>query len=207
MFYEIKVHGHIRVEPKLFSEQNETAIMAALQKRFDGFISKELGVVIGVTGVEQIGQGVIIPGDGAAYYDTSFKVLAFKPELQEVVLGKITDIADFGAFINIGPIDGMIHVSQTMDDFVSFAKSNVLTGKDTKKTLKVTDRCRARIIAVSYKDMSNPKIGLTMRQQKLGALQWLEEDAKKSVKKAAEPKELKSKDAKAPKEKKEKGKK
>ena len=80
----------------------------------------------------------------------------------------------------------MIHVSQTMDDFVSFSKSNVLTGKDSNKVLKVGDPCRARIIAVSYKDITNPKIGLTMRQHRLGALPWIEEDLKMEKKKAKE---------------------
>jgi DNA-directed RNA polymerase subunit E' len=72
----------------------------------------------------------------------------------------------------------MIHISQTMDDFVSFAKEKVLTGKDTKRILKIDDICRARVIAVSYKDLANPKIGLTMRQQGLGKLEWLTEEPK-----------------------------
>ena len=182
MFYEIKVKGHVRVDPVFFNENTEDAIKAALRQRFEGFISKELGVVIGVTDVDDVGEGVIIPGDGAAYYDTNFNILSFKPEMQEVVLGKILDVTDFGAFINIGPIDGMIHVSQTMDDYVSFAKSNVLTGKESKKSLKTNDRCRARVVAVSYKDLSNPKIGLTMRQHRLGALQWVDDDLKKEKK-------------------------
>jgi len=46
----------------------------------------------------------------------------------------------------------MIHVSQTMDDFVSFSKEKTLAGKESKKTLKINDICRARIIAVSFKD-------------------------------------------------------
>jgi len=183
MFYEIEVKGHVRVPPEMFEEKTEKAIMTSLNHQFDGFISKELGVVMGVTDVNDINEGIIIPGDGAAYYDCRFKVLAYRPELNEVTLGKINDITDFGAFINIGPIDGMIHVSQTMDDYVSFSKSNVLAGKESKKTLKVNDLCRARIIAVSYKDISNPKIGLTMRQHRLGALTWLEEDLKKEAKK------------------------
>lgn len=189
MFYEIETRGHVRVHPKLFDEDNEVAILKSLNEQFNGFISKDIGVVIGVVGIKDIREGVIIPGDGAAYYDTVFSILSFKPELQEVVLGKVSDITDFGAFINIGPIDGMIHVSQTMDDFVSFSKSNILTGKDSKKNLKVGDNCRARIIAVSYKDISNPKINLTMRQAKLGALQWIEEDMKKADKKSAAPAE------------------
>jgi DNA-directed RNA polymerase subunit E' len=133
---------------------------------------------------------VIIPGDGASYYKTKFELIVFKPELQEVVLGKIKDIAEFGAFIGLGPIEGMIHVSQTMDDFVSFAKDKVLAGKDSKRSLKVGDSCRARIIAVSYKDINNPKLGLTMRQPRLGKLEWLKED---NTPKAAPKKEKEAK--------------
>ncbi len=62
---------------------------------------------------------------------------------------------------------------------MSFSKSNVLTGKESKKNLKVGDQCRARIIAVSYKDISNPKIGLTMRQHRLGAVNWIDDQLKK----------------------------
>ncbi len=196
MFYEIETRGHIRVHPRLFDEDNEVAILKSLNEQFNGFISKDIGVVIGVVGIKDIREGVIIPGDGAAYYDTVFSILSFKPELQEVILGKVSDITDFGAFINIGPIDGMIHVSQTMDDFVSFAKSNVLTGKDSKKSLKVGDNCRARIIAISYKDISNPKINLTMRQAKLGALQWIEDELKRVEKKPAPAEKEKKKEKK-----------
>ena len=193
MFYEVEAKGHVRVHPTLFNEDIEVAILKSLNEQFNGFISKDMGVVVGVVNIKEVREGVIIPGDGAAYYDTVFSVLSFKPELQEVVLGRVTDITDFGAFINIGPIDGMIHVSQAMDDFVSFAKSNVLTGKDSKRSLKVGDNCRARIIAVSYKDISNPKINLTMRQMRLGALQWIEDDLKKGEKKPVVEKETKEK--------------
>lgn len=182
MFYEVEAKGHVRVLPKFFGDDNNEAIMKSLSKQYDGFISKDFGVVIGVTDIKEVNEGIIIPGDGAAYYNTVFTMLTYKPELQEVVLGKIADITDFGAFITIGPIDGMIHVSQTMDDFVSFGKSNVLTGKESKHNLKVGDLCRARIIAVSYKDLSNPRIGLTMRQHRLGALTWIDDDLKKEKK-------------------------
>ncbi len=182
MFYELEVKGHIRVPPSSFAQDTKEAVLKRLNSKFDGFMSKDLGIVIGVSEVLSIGDGVIIPGDGAVYYDTTFKILTFKPELQELVLGRITDITDFGAFIDIGPIDGMIHVSQTMDDFVSFSKSNVLSGKESKKVLKVSDSCRARIIAISFKDPLNPKIGLTMRQPMLGNMKWIEEELKKKSK-------------------------
>ena len=186
MFYRITARDHIRVPPKILNLSKEESVIKMIKKKFDGFISQDLGIVIDVSKVNQIGEGVIIPGDGAPYYDTTFELLTFKPELQEVVLGRVRDIADFGAFISLGPIEGMIHVSQTMDDFVSFSKDKVLVGKETKRTLKVNDLCRARIIAVSFKEITNPKLGLTMRQPFLGKLEWALETAKKTTAKEKE---------------------
>src|SRR3989344_3849729 len=178
MFYEITAKSHVRVPPALMKENIKKALLQRLNEQFEGYINNEIGFVIHVTDIVKVGEGKIIAGDGAPYFETDFKFLTFIPELQEVAIGKITDITNFGAFINLGPVDGMIHVSQTMDDFISFSKTKVLTGKETKRTLKVGDRCRARIIAVSYKDITNPKIGLTMRQHGLGNLKWLEDEKK-----------------------------
>jgi len=189
VFYKTQLTDHIRVAPKFFGLPVTQSIIQAIKQKYNGYIDQDIGIVIDVVSVGEINEGVIIPGDGASYYQTDFEVITYKPELQEVVVGRIKDIADFGAFISLGPIEGMIHISQTMDDFVSFAKDKVLSGKDSKKTLKVGDKCRARIIAVSFKDVNNPKLGLTMRQPGLGRLDWLDEEK-------AEPKEEKKEDKK-----------
>jgi DNA-directed RNA polymerase subunit E' len=196
MFYKVELRDHIRVPPNLFNLPLEDAVIKRIKTKYSGYISKDLGIVIDVPGVKEIGEGVLIPGDGASYYDVSFELLTFKPEMQEVMVGRIKDVAEFGAFVNIGPIDGMIHISQTMDDFVSFSKDKTLAGKESKRILKVNDLCRARIIAVSFKDALNPKLGLTMRQQGLGRLDWIKEETeerspKKEEKETKEKKEKK----------------
>lgn len=196
MFYKAQVKDHIRVPPKMFDIPMEEAVLKRIKQKYTGYIDKDLGIIIDASKVNDIKEGVIIAGDGAPYYETVFELLTFKPEIQEVVFGKIKDIADFGAFINIGPIDGMIHISQTMDDFVSFSKEKSLSGKETKRSLKVGDRCRARIIAVSFKELTNPKLGLTMRQIGLGKLEWIAEDHKKEESKKEEKKEDKKEDKK-----------
>ena len=183
MYYKIELKDHIRVPPNLFDLDVHEAILKRIKKKYDGYISNDLGIVIDVSDVKEVGEGVIIPGDGSSYFEAKFELLTFKPEMQEVIVGKIKDIVDFGAFITLGPIDGMIHVSQTMDDFVSFSKEKTLAGKESKRTLKINDVCRARIIAVSFKDPYNPKLGLTMRQQGLGRLDWIAEEDEKDVKK------------------------
>ncbi len=180
MFYLAEVEDHVRVEPRHFGLATKDAVSEQLQESYVKTMHKDLGFVISVIGVQEVGEGIIIPGDGAAYYKSVFTVLVWKPELHELVPGTIKEITNFGAFIQIGPTQGMIHVSQTMEDFVSLSKTGSLQGKVTKRALVVGDNCLARIVAISYK-AGEPKIGLTMRQPGLGKLEWLEENKKKAV--------------------------
>ncbi len=178
MFYLLEVEDHVRVEPKHFGLPTHEAIEKQLNETYVNSISKDLGFVVSVLSVDSVDDGVIIPGDGAAYYRSVFKVLAWKPELHELVYGTIADIATFGAFMQIGPAQGMIHISQTMEDYVSLNKQGTLSGKASKRVIAKGDDCMARIVAISYKG-GEPKIGLTMRQPGLGKVEWMKEDKKK----------------------------
>jgi len=179
MFYEVLVTDHVRVEPNKFGMDTDAAVRAQLEESFSGFQDKDIGTVVAVLDVQEVQEGIIIPGDGAAYYESTFKLIVFKPELQELIYGTVEEITSFGAFMSMGPIRGMIHISQTMDDFVSYSDTGVLTGKDGKKTLQQGDKCIARIVAISYKG-EDPKIGLTMRQPGLGKLDWVKAEKEKS---------------------------
>ena len=186
MFYITEVEDYVRVEPKLFGLPTVDAVENQLLETYSEYYDKEMGGVIAVIEVLDVGEGVIIPGDGATYYNSRFKVLTWKPELQELVYGTISEITNFGAFIDLGVINGMIHVSQTMDDFVTVSKAGSLSGKSSKRILKQGDLCLAKIVAISHKGRE-PKIGLTMRQPGLGKLEWIKEDKvkkEKAVKKA-----------------------
>lgn len=181
MFYIAEVEDYVRVDPKLFGMKTNEAVDQQLRETYADYYDKQLGKVIEIIEVLSVGEGVIIPGDGAAYYNSSFKLLVWKPELQELTYGIVSEITDFGAFMDMGAMKGMIHISQTMDDFVSFSKAESLLGKSSKRSLKSGDLCLARIVAISHKG-DTPKIGLTMRQPGLGKLEWLQEDKLKKDK-------------------------
>ena len=183
MFYLVEVDDYVRVEPKLFGLPTSEAVDKQLRETYADYYSKELGKVVTIIEVLNVGEGVIIPGDGAAYYNSTFKLLVWRPVLQELVFGSIAEITSFGAFIGMGVLQGMIHISQTMDDFVSFSKTNSLSGKVSKRNLKIDDLCVARIVAISHRG-DEAKIGLTMRQPGLGKLEWIKEDQIKKEKDA-----------------------
>ena len=199
MYNVAKVGDTVRIPPEMFGEDLNKVVEELVQKTFEGSMRKNHGIIVVVDNVEPVGDGIVIHGDGAMYQKVAFDALTFKPELQEVLDGIVCEIVEFGAFCHIGPLDALIHMSQIMNDYVEVdSESEVIVGKEKKKTLKTGDPVRARVVAVSMNELSarESKIGLTMRQPSLGAHEWLHEPEEKEAKKKEEEKTKEDKKAK-----------
>ncbi len=183
MFKLITLQDTIRIPPETFGNPLEQVGRDQVKTKYEGIVDEELGYVIAVTRVEVSPIGKIIPGDGATYHRVTFSLLTFYPIIQEIVEGDVVEIADFGAFVRIGPVDALLHVSQLIDDYMSYdEKQGVLLGKETKRRLTNGDQLRVRITAVSLgRAGSSGKIGVTARQPFLGKLEWLKLDAAKAA--------------------------
>jgi DNA-directed RNA polymerase subunit E' len=182
MYKIVTVKEKIRVPPEKLTMKVKDAVKESIADQMEGIVDQRVGIILSVIAVDEVGEGKIIAGDPGVFYVSTFKLLAFKPELQELAYGEVIDNTEFGSFVRVGPMDGLIHISQLMDDFVSYDnKNSVFLGKESKRTLKEGDLIRARIIAVSTGKEDN-KMGLTMRQPLLGSLAWIEEEKKKKGK-------------------------
>jgi len=182
VFKLITLQDTIRIPPETFGSPLEKVGREQVKAKYEGIVDEDLGYVIAVTHIEVSPIGKIIPGDGATYHKVTFSLLTFYPVIQEIVEGDVVEIADFGAFVRIGPVDALLHVSQLMDDYISYdEKQGVLLGKETKRKLASGDQVRVRITAVSLgRAGSSGKIGLTARQPFLGKLEWIKQDVAKT---------------------------
>jgi DNA-directed RNA polymerase subunit E' len=187
MYMMVKVEDTIRIPPERFSENLDKVTEEIVQQTFEGTMRKRHGVVVVAANIQPVGHGIVIHGDGAMYQKVSFDALTFNPMLQEVLDGVVCEIVEFGAFCHIGPLDALVHMSQIMNDYVEVdPDSEMIVGKEKKKTLKTGDSIRARVVAVSLNELSarESKIGLTMRQPALGAHEWLMESKMPAEKEA-----------------------
>ena len=197
------IEGTVRIPPYRFDEPLEDVAIETLNEEYVGQLDKNLGLMVGAVSIEDIGEGVLIMGDGAAYHNVVFNAIFFKPEQQEIVEGEVTDITEFGAFVRIGPMEGLVHVSQVTDDYINYDSRNAsLLGNESGKILTEGDRIRARIVTLSLKGKSikesarivtlslkgksikESKIGLTMRQPNLGKFEWIQSEKNKAQEKA-----------------------
>ena len=177
------IEGTVRIPPYRFDDPLEDVAIETLNEEYIGQLDKKLGLMVGAFNIEKIGEGVLIMGDGAAYHNVVFNAIFFKPEQQEIVEGEVNDITEFGAFVKIGPMEGLVHVSQVTDDYINYdLKNSSLIGNESKKILSEGDKIRARIVTLSLKGKSikESKIGLTMRQPNLGKFEWIEAEKNKA---------------------------
>jgi len=181
LFKIVTLEGTIRIPPEKFGKPIETVGYEQLKMKYEGMVDEEFGYVIAVTKINVNPIGKIIPGDGATYHKVEFSLLTFYPKIQEVVEGEVVEIADFGAFVRVGPVDALLHVSQLIDDYISYdEKQGTLMGKETKMKLTTGDHVRVRITAVSLgRGGGSGKIGVTARQPFLGKIEWIKKDLEK----------------------------
>jgi DNA-directed RNA polymerase subunit E' len=192
MYKMMKLVDTVRIPPTLLGEELMSTVKNALREKLEGQVDKKLGSLVAICKIVEIGEGHILVGDGAVYYDVTFETIMFVPELQEIIEGEVIETVGFGVFVGIGPMDGLLHVSQITDDFISYdAKNARLVTKNGNKAIAEGDHVRSRVVAVSIneREPKESKIGLTMRQTALGKLQWIEESRKKKQSHEASPEE------------------
>lgn len=184
MYYVYTVKDTVNIPPKYIGEDITKSTTEILRTKYERTFDKGLGVVLVVFNVRDIGEGYIQPSDPNTHHDVTFDVLTFSLEVDEAVSGEISELADFGAFLRIGPVDGLVHLSQITNDFMSFDKrTGTFTSRSSRKSIKKGDFAYAKVSTVSTRNtIQDIKVALTMRPEGFGKPEWIKEEKVKAAK-------------------------
>ncbi len=183
MYYLIKVEDKIRIPPRDLEMELEDAIAKELRERYENRIVPDLGFVLKIIKNKIKSDGYVIPGDPFIYYLVEFEALTFDLAINEVLIGDVKEVLDFGAFVNIGPTDALLHVSQIGGEKFRYDKKSKSFVSANKRTIKKGDIVLTKVSTVSYRNsLADSRIGLTMRLEGLGKEEWLKKKENKSKK-------------------------
>ncbi|GAB3023000.1 DNA-directed RNA polymerase [Natronobiforma cellulositropha] len=182
MYKRVRLKDTVEVPPRALGDVSPQLVKQLLQDKLEGQMDEEVGSVVSVVDVHDVGDGTVLPNRPGVYYEAEFDAVTFDPHMQEVVDGTVVEIVEFGAFVGIGPVDGLLHVSQISDEYLAYDGENQrLASNESNRSLDVEDAVRTRIVTKSI-DERNPrdsKIGLTAKQPGLGKHGWLDEEREK----------------------------
>jgi DNA-directed RNA polymerase subunit E' len=182
MYMMTEVQKIVPIPPSRLGENIDDIVGAISGEVYEGKLMEDRSIAVLVKGAQAVGPGKIVHGDGSVYQTVKMEMLVFQLRDNEVIEGVVAEVVSFGAFVKFGPLDGLLHISQIMDDRVDVDMENGrIIGKNAGRTLSVGDRVRARVVSIEFNEKSpeDSRIGLTMKQPGLGRLEWIEEDERK----------------------------
>ena len=177
LYYINTIEDTVSISPANFGQDVNKTALEALRKKYERTLDRDLGIIVTVFNVRDVSDGMILPGDPSTRHTATFDVLSFNLEIDEIVAGEVSELADFGCFVRLGPLDGLVHLSQITSDFISYdKKSSAFVSKNTGRSLKKGDKVFAKVSSISLKaGIKDAKISLTMRPDGLGKPEWAKE--------------------------------
>jgi len=182
VFMLVKARDVIRIPPSKFMRPLESVVLEELRSKYENMLvyieepggAKHLAVIIAIVSVNVDSLGLVIPGDGASYHNVIFEFVAFSPFIKEVVEGEVVSVTRSGLYVNLGVIDGFIHINQVSDEHVTFdTASGSLLLEESRRRVERGDIVRARVYATGILPGKGIRIHMTMRQPGLGKLEWI----------------------------------
>jgi DNA-directed RNA polymerase subunit E' len=192
MFYLVDVREKVGVE----AQKLKNDIRESIEETIDSIHGREEnGVFLGVTEIKKVGEsGDILPERPEIYFNVEYTALFFQPLQGEVVFGTVVDVAEFGPFVRIGPLDALAHISQiTVEKMTYNPQQDIISSKDNKMVIQAGDQLIASVANASI-SKDRMRVNLTMRQDGLGLLKWLTKEKSKKKAEAKEGKEKKGKE-------------
>jgi len=180
MFYLLDIEEKVGVEAQKLKKNIQESIEEKLE---DLHLKEENGVFLGVVEIKKIGEtGEILPEKPYIYFNVAYTCLFFQPVQNEIVEGYVTEVAEFGPFVRIGPIDALVHISQITKEKLTYnPEQDIITSKDSKIIIKKGDFVIAMVANSSISE-ERIRVNLTMKQEGLGLIKLLKKSKKKEKK-------------------------
>ena len=167
-----KARSHIlSVMDEVISKPREELSSKAPQALVIQINTKKIRDVIGKGGetirslVEETGAQIDVDDSGRVtiYADTPesrkmaqdrINALTEEPEINKVYVGKVANIVDFGAFVNIMPgRDGLVHISEISEERVESVSDYFVEGEEVKvKVLEIDRQGKIRLTMKGIED-------------------------------------------------------
>ncbi|XP_057994409.1 DNA-directed RNA polymerase II subunit RPB7-like [Hevea brasiliensis] len=113
MFFHIVLERNMQLHPRYFGRNLRENLVSKLMKDVEGTCSGRHGFVVAITGIENIGKGLIRDGTGFVTFPVEYQCVVFRPFKGEILEAVVTMVNKMGFFAEAGPVQIFVsnHVS------------------------------------------------------------------------------------------------
>ncbi|KAI3526058.1 hypothetical protein L1887_05228 [Cichorium endivia] len=146
MFFHIVLERNMQLHPRHFGRDLREKLVSKLMKDVEGTCSGRHGFVVAITGIENVGKGLIRDGTGFVTFPVKYQCVVFRPFKGEILEAVVTMVNKMGFFAEAGPVqifvsnhlipDDMEFQSGDMPNYTT-SDGSVKIQKDSEVRLKI----------------------------------------------------------------------
>lgn len=104
MFFLKRLEHPIPLHPSYFGPSLAEFIERKLRDDVEGTCSGQHGYIVKVLRINSIGEGVVLPGEGLAQFNSVYQALVLRPFKGQVVDAVVSNVNKLGFFAQMGPL-------------------------------------------------------------------------------------------------------
>jgi len=108
MFVLSEMRSVVRLEASDFDRELTSAVAECLNHKLANKILKDVGLVISLWDIISIGESFIMAGSSGSHTKVQFRLLVFRPFMDEVLVGKIKCCTREGVHLSLGFFDDIL---------------------------------------------------------------------------------------------------
>lgn len=161
MFVLSTFQDTIRVPPKHLGSPIEDVLADELNLRLANKVVLNVGLVICLNDIVEVGESYIFNGDGAIHTKCKFRMIVFRPQIGEVLCGTLRSGSKEGLKISLGFFDSIVVPSQQLNEPSIFNETDQTwtwnyndEGQTHVLRLEIGEQVRFRVHSESFVDIS-----------------------------------------------------
>ncbi|BFG29909.1 hypothetical protein CerSpe_161830 [Prunus speciosa] len=116
MFFHIVLERNMQLHPRHFGRNLRKNLMAKLMKDVEGTCNGQHGFVVAITGIENIGKGLIRDGTRFVTFPVKYQCVVFKPFKGEILEAVVTMVNKMGFFAEASPVQIFVSNHLILDE-------------------------------------------------------------------------------------------
>lgn len=161
MFILAKFKDIIRVPASSLGEPIEKVLSDELNSRFANKVVLDVGLVICLHDIVEIGESYIYCGDGAIHTRCTYRMVVFRPQVGEVIVGTLKSSSKEGLIISLGFFDSIVIPPEQLNEPSQFNETDQTwtwnyedDGQTHTLALEIGEQLRFRVQKEQFVDVS-----------------------------------------------------
>jgi len=123
MFVLSELRTLVRLAPKGFDKTLEEQLKEEINKKLANKVLINVGLCLSLYDIVEIGESFLFPGDGASHTKVKFRMLVFRPRIEEVLTGKIKSCSKEGVHVSLEFFDDILIPGESLQHPSRFDES------------------------------------------------------------------------------------